>query len=160
MNKIKKTNVIETVTCYIVRDKKVLMLFRNKKKVDINKNKWIGVGGHIERGETPVDAVIREVKEETNYNLIDFQKKAIIIFNFGNEVEVMHLFVATKISGCIRRYCDEGTLQWFTFDELKDIPMWEGDRLFIPKVLNDEPYFEMVLYYDKDKLIKHELLDI
>ena len=158
MATIKGTGVYETVTCYLKRGKKILLLFRNKKEVDINKNKWIGVGGHIEDGETPPEAVVREVKEETNYNLVDFAKKAIIIFNFGKEIEIMHLFVSTKFTGKINPECDEGELAWFDVSQLDDIPMWDGDRLFLPLVLNNAPFFEMVLYYKGDKLLKYKVL--
>ena len=158
MSVIKGSGVYETVTCYLKKGNKVLLLFRNKKEVDINKNKWIGVGGHIEEGETPIDAVVREVKEETNYDLIDFSKKAIIIFNFGKEIEVMHLFVSDKFKGRMTSECNEGELQWIPISKLDEIPMWEGDRIFLPPVLNDAPFFEMVLYYKGDVLTKYKLL--
>ena len=140
MSVIKGSGVYETVTCYLKKGNKVLLLFRNKKEVDINKNKWIGVGGHIEEGETPIDAVVREVKEETK------------------EIEVMHLFVCTKFKGRMTSDCNEGTLEWKTISKLDDIPMWEGDRIFLPPVLNDAPFFEMVLYYKGDVLTKYKLL--
>ena len=151
--------VYETVTCYLRRGNKILLLFRNKKEVDINKNKWIGVGGHIEDGETPIDAVIREVKEETNYDLVNFQKKAIIIFNFGKEIEIMHLFVCDKFKGKITPFCDEGDLAWFDVDDLTKLPMWEGDRIFLPLALSSAPFFEMVLYYKNDKLLNYKYLN-
>ena len=158
MSVIKGSGVYETVTCYLRRGNKILLLFRDKKKVDINKNKWIGVGGHIEDGETPIEAVVREVKEETNYDLIDFFKKAIIIFNFGKEIEVMHLFVCNKFKGRMNSDCNEGELEWIPISKLDEIPMWEGDRIFLPPVLNDAPFFEMVLYYKGDVLTKYKLL--
>lgn len=158
MSVIKGSGVYETVTCYLRRGNKILLLFRDKKKVDINKNKWIGVGGHIEDGETPIEAVVREVKEETNYDLIDFSKKAIIIFNFGKEIEVMHLFVCNKFKGRMNSDCNEGELEWIPISKLDEIPMWEGDRIFLPPVLNDAPFFEMVLYYKGDVLTKYKLL--
>ena len=158
MSVIKGSGVYETVTCYLRRGNKILLLFRDKKKADINKNKWIGVGGHIEDGETPIEAVVREVKEETNYDLIDFSKKAIIIFNFGKEIEVMHLFVCNKFKGRMNSDCNEGELEWIPISKLDEIPMWEGDRIFLPPVLNDAPFFEMVLYYKGDVLTKYKLL--
>ena len=156
--KIKGAGVYETVTCYLRRGKQILLMYRNKKEVDINKGKWIGVGGHIEEGETPIDAVIREVKEETFYDLIDFSKKAIIIFNFGKEIEIMHLFVCTKFKGRLNPDCNEGHLEWKHINDLADLEMWEGDRLFLPPVLNNTPFFEMVLYYKGDKLINYKYL--
>ena len=159
MVSIKGSGVYETVTCYLRRGNKILLMYRNKKEVDINKNKWIGVGGHIEEGETPIEAVIREVKEETSYDLIGYNKKAIIIFNFGKEIEIMHLFVSDKFKGRLNTDCIEGELAWKKISELEDLTMWEGDRLFLPPVLNDVPFFEMVLYYKDDKLVKYKYLN-
>ena len=159
MPEIKGSNVYETVTCYLRRGDRILLLFRDKKEVDINKNKWIGVGGHIEEGETPVDAVIREVKEETNYDLVEYAKKAIIIFNFGKEIEIMHLFVSRKFKGRLNPDCNEGELEWIDISELPNIPMWDGDRIFLPLVLNDSPFFEMVLYYKGEQLTKYKYLN-
>ena len=159
MVKIKGSCVYETVTCYLRRGNKILLLYRNKKEVDINKGKWIGVGGHIEANEDPIDAVVREVKEEANYDLIDFSKKAIIIFNFGKEIEIMHLFVATKFKGKINPDCNEGELAWVDISKLPELEMWDGDRIFLPPVLNNAPFFEMVLYYKGDELLKYKLLN-
>ena len=159
MSRIEGSGVYETVTCYLRKGNKILLMYRDKKEVDINKGKWIGVGGHIEDGETPIDAVVREVKEETNYDLIDFSKKAIIIFNFGEEIEIMHLFTCNKFKGRMTSECNEGTLEWKTISKLHKLPMWDGDRLFLPPVLNDAPFFEMVLYYKGDVLVKHKLLN-
>lgn len=159
MNKIEGSGVYETVTCYLRRGNKVLLMYRNKKEVDINKNKWIGVGGHIEEGETCQDAVVREVKEETSYDLINYEKKAIIIFNFGNEIEIMHLFVSNKFKGKITPFCDEGELAWIDINNMPNLPMWEGDRIFLPLVLNNAPFFEMILYYKDDELINYKFLN-
>ena len=159
MVSIKGSNVYETVTCFLRRGNKILLLFRNKKEIDINKGKWIGVGGHIESDETPIDAVVREVKEETNYDLVDFNKKAIIIFNFGQEIEVMHLFVATKFKGKMASECNEGELAWKNLSDLDNLPMWDGDRVFLPRVLNNSPFFEMVLFYKDDVLLKYKYLN-
>ena len=56
-----------TTLCYLERDGKYLMLLRNRKKKDINKGKWIGVGGKFEQGESPEECARREVFEETGY---------------------------------------------------------------------------------------------
>ncbi len=159
MLSVKGSGVYETVTCYLRRGNKILLMYRNKKEVDINKNKWIGVGGHVEEGEISEDTVVREVKEETNYDLIDYEKKAIIIFNFGEEIEIMDLFVRNKLKGKITAWCNEGDLAWVDIKDLADLPMWEGDRIFLPLALSKAPFFEMVLFYKDDKLLDYKFLD-
>ena len=147
-----------TVMCYLLKDKEMLMLFRNKKKVDINKGKWIGVGGHIEEGEAPDIAMHREFKEETDVDLINPQLAAKVMFLFKNDVEIMHVYIAEAYTGTINFDCNEGTLGWINFEQLSSIPMWEGDKYFITPILNKEPYFEMLLEYDGDKLLRVEKL--
>ena len=146
----------DTVICYLIKDVKVLMLFRNKKKVDLNKNKWIGVGGHIEKGETPLDAIIREVKEETTLSIKHCQIRAKITFFFHDDVEVMTVFTSEEFTGEVDYNCSEGTLKWIPLKELFSIPLWEGDKLFIEPILNERPYFEMHMRYEGDDLVEYQ----
>ena len=148
----------ETVMIYLVKDEKVLMIFRNKKEVDINKGKWIGVGGHIEKGETPDQAMAREFFEETNAHLTNFQKAARIEFLYQKNMEIMHVYTSHDYKGEIDYNCNEGMLDWVAIKDFKNIPMWEGDKYFVNPIINNEPYFEMLLEYDGDKLIKVEKL--
>lgn len=146
----------ETVMCYLFNKDKILMLYRNKKEIDINKGKWIGVGGHVEKGETPDQAMTREFFEETKANLGDFNKVALITFFFKENVEIMHVYTSYSYSGDIDYNCNEGTLDWIKIEELGNIPMWEGDKYFIEPIVNKEPYFEMILEYDGDSLVKYQ----
>ena len=149
----------ETVICYIYKKNTVLMLYRNKKKHDINRNKWIGVGGHIERGESPEDAVVREVWEETTLKLNSFQKVANVIFHFGKNMEIMHVYTSNDFEGRIKTDSPEGKLQWIARTEvLHSIPIWEGDKYFLQKIFNKEPFFEMAMWYKGDKLLKYKLI--
>ena len=143
----------ETVMCYLFQKDDILMIFRNKKEIDINKGKWIGVGGHIEKGETPNQAMSREFFEETRANLTSFKKVAMITFLFKNDVEIMYVYISNEYTGEIDYNCNEGTLGWINVNQLDSIPMWEGDKYFIKPIINDEPYFEMILEYDGDTLI-------
>ena len=147
----------ETVLAYIEKDDSYLMLFRNKKKKDINKNKWIGVGGHLELGETPDDALYREIKEETGLDVISNKKCALIHFHYDDIYEKMHLFVVDQVSGELLD-CDEGTLKYIPKKEILDLPIWEGDRIFLKKLLSNAPYFELELIYLKDKLISYKFI--
>ena len=143
----------ETVMCYLFNKDEMLMIFRNKKEVDINKGKWIGVGGHIEKGETPDMAMSREFFEETNAHLENFKKVAKVTFLFKEDIEIMHVYVSEAYTGEIDYNCNEGTLDWIKISELDNIPMWEGDKYFIKPIINNEPYFEMLLEYEGDKLL-------
>ena len=148
----------ETVLAYIEKDDSYLMLLRNKKKHDINANKWIGVGGHLEDGETPTDALIREVKEETGLDVIKYQYKGLIHFNYDDIKELMHLYVVSEFKGTLIE-CDEGTLKYIKKKDLFSLDLWEGDRIFLKKLLSDEPYFELELNYLKDKLMSYKFID-
>ena len=152
MNKIDMT-----VLAYIEKDNSYLMLLRNKKKHDINANKWIGVGGHLEKGETPEDALFREIKEETGLDVISYSKKGLIHFNYDDISELMHLYVVNDFKGNLIE-CDEGTLRWIKKCDLFSLELWEGDKIFLKKLINNEPYFELELNYLKDKLISYKFI--
>ena len=146
----------DTVICYLFKNDKVLMLYRDKKDIDINKNKWIGVGGHIENKETPLDAVIREVKEETSLHINKCELVADITFFFRDDVEMMHVFTCSDFIGEVDYNCVEGTLKWIPLDELFSIPLWEGDKLFLKPILDKEPFFEMSMRYEGETLVEYK----
>lgn len=143
----------ETVLCYIEKNGKYLMLFRNKKENDINSGKYIGVGGHIELGETKEEALIREVKEETNLDVINYEYFGKVFFKDDDFEENMYLFTVTEFKGKLKE-CDEGELHWINKENILDVPHWEGDKYFLEKIKNNEKGFEMSLIYSKGKLVK------
>ena len=147
----------ETVLAYIEKDNSFLMLYRNKKKNDINANKWIGVGGHIEKGETPIDALYREIKEETGLDVISYEKRGIIHFNYGELSEIMHLFVVKEAKGELIE-CNEGTLKYIPKSEVLNIPIWEGDKIFLKIILSNDSYFELELNYQQDALVSYRFI--
>ena len=150
-------NIPDTVLAYIEKDESFLMLYRNKKKHDINANKWIGVGGHLELGESKEQALYREIKEETGLDVIEYQYRGLIHFNYGDLSEMMHLYIVTKVSGKLTE-CDEGTLQYVPKNEILNLPIWEGDRIFLEKLLSNAPYFELELNYVNDKLVSYRFI--
>ena len=150
-------NIPETVLAYIEKDESFLMLYRNKKKHDINANKWIGVGGHLELDESKEQALYREIKEETGLDVVEYQYRGLIHFNYGELSEMMHLYIVTKVSGELTE-CDEGTLQYVPKNEILNLPIWEGDRIFLEKLLSNAPYFELELYYVNDKLVSYRFI--
>ncbi len=146
----------ETVICYLLKDDQVLMIFRNKKKVDINKGKWIGVGGHVEKGESIEQAIKREVWEESSLVVNKVNYAARVTFFFKEDVELMHVFTAKDFSGEVDYNCNEGTLKWIPINELYSLPLWEGDKLFLQPVLNNDPFFEMSMKYEGDALVEYK----
>lgn len=144
--------MISSTLCYIERDGKCLMLHRVKKKVDANKDKWIGVGGRFEEGESPEDCVCREVYEETGLTLTDFTYRGLVTFVSDKwEGEFMHLFTATGYTGSIKE-CDEGVLEWISKEDLMKLPMWEGDRIFLELIAAPSPFFSLKLRYEGEHL--------
>lgn len=149
------TNVIDTTMIYLKRDNSYLLLFRNKKKNDINEGKWIGVGGHVEKGETIDECAIREVKEETGYDVHSLKCAGEVLFVDENLKMMMYIYEITDFSGTMIE-CNEGDLKWIPIKDIYDYPMWEGDKAFLPKLINHEPYFKMVLTYSQNKLVSIE----
>lgn len=147
-----------TTLCYIEQDGKYLMLHRTKKEQDANKDKWIGVGGHIEAEESPEECLLREVKEETGLTLTSYQFRGMITFVSNEwEKEVMCLFMADAFTGKMID-CDEGELEWVDKADILKLPIWEGDALFLERLLKDEPeFFTMKLVYEGETLTEHQL---
>ena len=144
-----------TTLCYIKKDDKYLLLHRTKKKDDPNEGKWIGVGGHIEEGESPEECLLREVKEETNLTLTSYRYRALITFVSDiYETENMYLFTADSFEGELDYSCDEGELEWISKDAILNLPMWEGDRKFLPLIMDETTEsFTMELIYRGDELV-------
>ena len=133
------------------------MLHRTKKENDMNKDKWIGVGGKLEKGETALDCVLREAFEETGLTLHAPIYRGVIYFrNSYYYDEDMHLFTCSDFSGTIKE-CDEGVLEWVDKDNIYTLPLWEGDKIFLEALVKDDRFFYLTLNYDKDTLISHEL---
>ena len=147
-----------TTLCYLKQNGKYLMLYRCKKEKDVNKGKWIGIGGGFLEGESPEDCLLRAVWEETDLTLTSWKFRGIVTFSSdGWETEYMHLFTADGFSGELAESCDEGELAWIPEDKLADLPMWEGDRIFFDLIANGEPFFSLKLSYKSDKLVQAAL---
>lgn len=144
--------MINTTLCYITRGDQVLMLHRVKKEKDINKDKWIGIGGKFEGEESPDECLLREAREETGLTLTSWQCRGVVTFLSDEyEGEFMYLFTADGFRGEIKE-CDEGDLQWISRDFLDQLPKWEGDKIFLDLLWQDAPFFLLTLRYSGDKL--------
>lgn len=143
--------------CYIEKDEKYLMLHRTKKNNDINENKWIGIGGKFEVGESPEECIIREVKEETGLTLNSYKFRGIITYISKTwETEYVCLFTSDNFSGKLIE-CNEGDLKWIDKKEVLNLETWEGDKIFINKIQKDDKFFTIKFEYDGDTLLKYDL---
>ena len=145
--------------CYIEKDDKYLMLHRTVKENDVNKDKWIGVGGHFEYGESPEECLLREVKEETGYTLTSWAYRGIVTFVYGEDVvEYMSLYTADGFEG-EPIDCDEGELEWVEKSKIETLKLWEGDKIFFDLLERDCGFFSLTLVYNIEDILKSAVLD-
>lgn len=141
-----------TTLCHIEKDGKYLMLHRVKKENDLNKDKWVGIGGKFEDRESPEECNLREVYEETGLTLKSARYCGIVTFVSDKwETEYMHIFHSDSFSGEVRE-CDEGVLEWVDKKELLELPLWEGDKIFLRLIDEKSPFFSLKLVYEGEKL--------
>lgn len=141
-----------TTLCYLERDGQYLMLHRVKKENDENRDKWIGIGGKFEDGESPEDCALREVYEETGLTMREWRYCGLV--TFVSDVwptEYMHLFHCERFDGTLRE-CDEGVLEWIEKDAVRKLPAWEGDRIFLDLMEQRRPFFSLKLCYTGERL--------
>ena len=142
----------ETTLCYIERGNQYLMLHRTRKENDANHDKWLGIGGHIEPGETPMACMLREAREETGLELLDCRYRGIVRFRSDHwDDEEMHLFTATRFTGEMIP-CDEGDLEWIDKDRLMALTLWEGDRIFLKLLQDGAEGIDLTLRYEGEHL--------
>lgn len=141
-----------TTLCYIEKDDSYLMLHRVRKKHDINHDKWIGVGGHFETGESPEECLLREVQEETGLTLKSWCFRGIVTFLCDDyEAEYMCLYTTSDFEGELIE-CDEGTLEWVAKEQVEQLPIWEGDKVFFRLLREGAPFFSLKLRYEGEAL--------
>ena len=148
------------------------MIHRTKKKNDCNHDKWIGIGGKFEEGESPKECVVREVKEETGIILNKAEYRGIVTFvsretptpeNANPEVyyELMHLFWSDDFNDSstdtFLSDCDEGELEWIPKEKMNDLPHWKGDEIFLDLIDKRVPFFSLKLDYMDGELINSVL---
>lgn len=146
-----------TTLVHIEKDGKWLMMHRTKKVNDENHDKWIGIGGKFNDGESPYECAVRETFEETELTLLSAKLRGIVTFvsdEWGTEY--MFVYTSDDFKGELKE-CDEGALEWIKKEDVLDLPIWEGDRLFLRMLIDDAPFFEMKLVYRGEKLVRHEI---
>lgn len=152
--------MINTTLCYIQKNDSYLMLHRTKKENDINKDKWIGIGGKFENEESPEDCVRREVLEETGLTLKNFRYCGIVTFVDKSKdpafTEFMHLYWSDDFEGKLHT-CNEGDLEWVPITKMNDLPHWKGDEIFLDLIAKKSPFFSLKLVYKNGELVETSL---
>lgn len=148
-----------TTLCYVEQDGCWLMMHRIKKDQDENAGKWIGIGGHLEENESPEECIRREAFEEAGVRLTDLRLRGIITFilpDWGNELTFLYTAHADRAD---LTACGEGVLEWIPVEKVMDLPLWEGDRVFLPLLLSREDVFSLKLTYAPGgALLSHEFV--
>lgn len=150
--------MFNTTLCYIEKNNQYLMLHRVKKKNDMNQDKWIGVGGKLEPGESPEDCLLREVKEETGLTLTSYRLRGVITF-VSNEwgTEYMFLYTADGYEGEMLQECNEGELVWVPKNKISELKLWEGDYIFFRLLEEERGFFSLKLCYEGDRLVESQV---
>ena len=142
-----------TTLCHIEKDGCYLMLHRIKKENDLNRDKWVGIGGKFEDRESPEECNSREVLEETGLTLNSARYCGLVTFVSDKwETEYMHIFHSDDFSGTVKD-CDEGVLEWIKKENLYTLPIWEGDKIFLRLIEENAPFFSLKLVYEGDRLV-------
>jgi 8-oxo-dGTP diphosphatase len=144
--------------CYVRTRDKTLMIHRNSRQGDFHLGKYNGLGGKFEPGESPEECVIREIKEESGLTIKEPQLKGIITFPQFDGVNdwYVYLFVVTNFTGELINSV-EGELEWIVSDKLSELPLWEGDKIFLPW-LDQDKFFSGKFIYKKKKLDSWEVV--
>ncbi len=145
--------MLQTTLCYIEKDDQYLMLHRVSKKQDMNKDKWLGVGGKFEPGEAPEECLLREVKEETGLTLLSYQFRGVLTFCCDKaEPEYIFLYTSDSFQGELTP-CDEGELTWVPKSAVYDLNLWEGDKIMFRLLSQRNTPFSLKLCYQGDSLL-------
>ncbi len=150
--------MLNTTLCYIENDGSYLMMHRVKKKNDVNHDKWVGIGGKFEDGETPYECARREIFEETGLKTDNLNYRGIVTFVSDlYETEYMHLFTSNSYHGELTDFCNEGNLEWIKKEDVYSLPIWEGDKIFFRLLDTETRFFSLKLVYRGDRLISHTI---
>jgi len=148
---------IAATLCYVRSNGRTLMLHRNKKPGDVHRGKWNGLGGKLDAGESPDECVLREIREESGLVLLDARLRGVLTFPAFKDGEdwLVFVYTATRFEGSLGP-CPEGDLEWIEDSRIASLPLWEGDRIFLPW-LEGEKFFSGKFTYAGGRLVRHEV---
>lgn len=148
---------IAATLCYVRSNGKTLMMHRNKKEGDVHKGKWNGLGGKLDPGESPEECVVREIREESGLTLLDPRLRGVLTFPAFKPGEdwLVFVYTATRFEGELGK-CAEGDLEWIPDERVKELPLWEGDRIFLPW-LEEDRFFSGKFVYREGRLASHDV---
>jgi len=143
---------IESTCCYLIHEDEWLMLYRNKKKNDVNAGKWIGVGGKREEGESNLQCAVREIREETGISVdesdLTFCGTVYFLYDFKDAEKIALYTGHVEDTSVID--CSEGDLAWIEEKDILSLNLWEGDRIFLKRMLEkDLTPFTLFLHYNE-----------
>ena len=119
-----------------------LLVHRNARASDQHLGKYNGLGGKMKADEDIVGCMKREIREEAGLECIQMQLRGTVNWTgFGPECEdwLGFIFLITEYSGTVQQRNEEGDLIWYPLADLEHLPMWEGDRYFLPLVFDADP---------------------
>lgn len=139
--------------CYVMnkKNKTTLMIHRTKKKNDYHEGKWNGLGGKFEKGETPEECAIREIKEESGLLVKSPHMHGFITFPEFDGVDDWYVFIFTaeEYDGNMID-SPEGKLEWIPNDKVTGLNLWEGDKIFLEWLYQDR-FFSAKFNYENGK---------
>lgn len=147
---------IAATLCYVQKDGQTLMMHRNKKPGDVHRGKWNGLGGKLDPGESPEECVRREVREESGLAIREPRLRGVLTFPAFKPGEdwLVFVYTADRFEGVVGA-CAEGDLEWVPDERLTALPLWEGDKIFLPW-LAKKAFFSGKFIYIEGRLASHE----
>jgi 8-oxo-dGTP pyrophosphatase MutT (NUDIX family) len=152
---------IRAVICYLRRGENFLLLLKASGR--FGGGFWNAPGGKIKEGESPEDAAMREVFEETGLKLESLEKVGSLEFYFGGGKQrpdwTAEVFVSTQFEGELRE-SEEGKLEWFPKEKLPMDRMWEDDKYWLPLLVDGKKFSGTFEFTDDSKeLVTHKIVE-
>ena len=152
------TPIVATLGYVLSADRsKVLLIHRNARANDQHLGKYNGLGGKMDPDEDVVACMRREIREEAAIECIDMRLRGTISWpGFGKKGEdwLGFVFLIERFSGTPLTSNAEGTLEWIAIERILDLPLWDGDRHFLPLVFDIDPRgFHGVMPYRDGRMV-------
>jgi 8-oxo-dGTP diphosphatase len=152
------TPIVATLGYVISPDgQRVLMIHRNARQDDQHLGKYNGLGGKMEPGEDIAACMRREIMEEAGIECLQMRLRGTLNWpGFGKNGEdwLGFIFIIDRYAGTPLESNPEGALEWVPVSELEALPMWEGDRHFLPLVFDTDPRpFHGVMPYKDGRMV-------